>query len=126
MPRPRKREALGKKENERLRAEIRKLNAKLFGRSSEKQSSKDRSNDLDDPRDTDQQTKRQRGQQKDRPGPGRRDYTHLPAREEIRELPIDERRCPRCGRPFAERGDTENSEQIEFAEALGRFDIVHR
>ena len=109
-----KREALGLKENERLRAEIRKLNAKLFGRSSEKQSSKDRSNDLDDPRDPLWKTKRQRGQQKDRPGPRRRDYTHLPAREEIRELPIDERRCPRCGRPFAERGDTEDSEQIEI------------
>jgi len=48
---------------------------------SEKQSSSDRSNDLDDPQEQ-PTAKKRRGQQPGRPVPKRRDYSHLPPREE--------------------------------------------
>ena len=67
-------------------AEIRQLKAERFGKPSEKRSASDRSNQLDDPQ---QQTapKRKRGQQPGRPAPKRRDYSHLPAREELIDYP---------------------------------------
>lgn len=99
------------REVEQLRGENRKLRAELFGRKSEKPASADRSNQLDDP--SDRQPPRRRGQQPGRPGPKRRDYSHLPAREEIVELPEAERVCPQCGRPLTCCG-TEDSEQIEI------------
>src|SRR3954452_9145443 len=74
-------------EVQQLRGENRKLRDQLFGRKSEAASSQDRSNDLeggDDPAPT---TPPQRGQRKDRPGPTRRGYSHLPLVEELRELP---------------------------------------
>lgn len=102
-------------ENESLRAEIRKLNDRLFGRKSEKQSTKDRSNQLDDPQETDQTEKKKRGQQPGRPGPPRRDYSHLPVRPDpVIELPEEQQVCPQCGQPLAEMSQTEDSEQIEI------------
>jgi transposase len=94
-----------------LRGENRKLQAELFGRKSEKPTSADRSNQLDDPSEV--QPPRRRGQRPDRQGPKRRDYSHLPAREEIVELPESERVCPQCGLPLTCCG-TEDSEQIEI------------
>src|SRR5271169_4543448 len=67
---------------EQLEGEKRQLQADLFGRRSEAQAGKDRSNDLDDPEDDSQGSKRNRGQQRGNPGPKRRDYSHLPVREE--------------------------------------------
>src|SRR6266566_7614114 len=72
-------------ENELLRGENRKLQAERFGRRSEKQSGSDRSNELEDPADT--QPKRPRGRQPGQPAPQRRDYRHLPAREQFIDLP---------------------------------------
>ena len=101
-------------EVEHLRGENRKLQDQLFGRRSEKDSPRDRSNHLDgDDRDQAPAGPAKRGQRKDRPGPKRRNYTHLPVVEEIRELPKDQRVCNRCGAEFA-RNDTEDSEQIEI------------
>ena len=85
-------------ELELLRGEIRKLKADLFGRKSEKQSRKDRSNDLEDPQETATQPKRNRGQQPNRPAPGRRDYSHLPERIQKVELPPEQGCCPDCGK----------------------------
>jgi len=99
------------REVEQLRGENRKLQAELFGRKSEKPASADRSNQLDDP--SEDQARRRRGQRSDRPGPKRRDYSHLPAREELVELPPSERLCPQCGLPLTCCG-TEDSEQIEI------------
>jgi transposase len=98
-------------ENEQLRGEIRKLQAERFGRRSEKQFSKDRSNELDDPADA--KPKRQRGRQPDQPAPRRRDYSHLPAREQFIDLPEAEQICPDCGLPLRACG-TEDSEQLEI------------
>jgi transposase len=99
---------------DQLEGEKRQLQADLFGRRSETQARNDRSNDLDDPEDESHKPKRNRGQQPKNPGPKRRDYSHLPAREKFVELPPEQCVCPRCGRSLLTRGDTEDSEQIEI------------
>jgi cell division septum initiation protein DivIVA len=82
-------------ENEQLRGENRQLQARLFGQKSEQASSRDRSNHLPgEETDGESLLPRPRGQQKGRPGPPRRDYSHLPVVEELIELPADSRCCP--------------------------------
>jgi len=110
---------------EQLEGEKRKLQADLFGRRSEKTTRSDRSNDLDDPQDDSQEPQRKRGQQPDNPGPKRRDYSHLPVKDELSELPAEECVCPRCRKPLAPRGDTEDSEQIEI-EVRAYRRVIHR
>jgi transposase len=101
-------------EVENLRGENRKLQDQLFGRKSEKSSTRDRSNHLEGESDErDSSTPPKRGQRKDRPGPKRRDYSHLPVVEDLRELPKDQRVCPQCGVALSP-SDTEDSEQIEI------------
>jgi transposase len=113
-------------ELDQARAEIRKLKADQFGRKSEKQSCTDRSNDLDDPQDQDSAKKKKRGQQPGRPGPARRDDSHLPVREEFIDLPPDECACGRCGKPFADLGQREDSEQVEFELVIYRRRVRRR
>ena len=113
-------------ELDQANAAIRNLKADLFGRKSEKQSSADRSNQLDDPQDQTSANKKKRGQQPDRPGPARRDYSHLPVREEFVELPPEECVCGRCGKPFADLGETEDSEQVEVEIVVYRRRIRRR
>lgn len=55
-----------------------------------------------------------RGHRAGQAGPQRRNYQHLPARAELIEVPPEQRCCPQCGQPYAERNDTEDSEQIEI------------
>jgi len=115
----RHRDALGRitgleQKVEQLEGEKRQLQADLFGRRSETQPRNDRSNDLDDPQDDSQGPQRKRGQQSENPGPKRRDYSHLPAREGFSDLPPERCVCSRCGRPLLRRSDTEDSEQIEI------------
>jgi transposase len=98
---------------EQLRGENRKLQDQLFGRKSEKTASTDRSNHLEGETDPAPSAPPKRGQRRDRPGPPRRDYSHLPVVEDPRELPEDRRVCPRCGADLAP-SDTEDSEQIEI------------
>jgi transposase len=99
---------------EQLQGEKRQLQADLFGRRSEARPGNDRSNDLDDPQDDSQALKRNRGQQPGNPGPKRRDYSHLPVREQFVELPPERCVCPCCGLPLRRLSDTEDSEQIEI------------
>jgi transposase len=121
------------KRNEKLQeeldqanAEIRKLKADLFGRKSEKQSSTDRSNQLDDPQEQNSAHKKKRGQQPNRPGPARRDYSHLPVREEFVDVPPEECVCGCCGKPLADMGETEDSEQVEVEFVVYRRQIRRR
>jgi transposase len=100
-------------EVELLRGENRKLQEQLFGRKSETASSQDRSNHLEGEEDQAPSLPPKRGQRKDRPGPNRRDYSHLPVVEEPRELPEEQRVCPQCGAALVP-SDTEDSEQIEI------------
>ncbi len=106
------REDLLKQENQQLNARIRYLEQKLYGRKSEKKTSSEKntstSSSIDDP------SKRKRGQQKGSPGHGRRDYSHLPVKEEVFEL--EEAVCPVCGCPYQQASflDTDDSELIEI------------
>src|SRR3954452_11307648 len=109
-------------ENEQLRGEIRKLQAERYGRRSEKQSCSDRSNELHDP--TDDQPRRRRGRQPDQDAPRRRDYRHLPMREQTLDLSEQQQVCPHCGKPLKACG-TEDSEQLEI-EVLVYRRVLHR
>lgn len=71
----------------------------------------------------DGQPKHPRGQRRGSRGHGRRDYSHLPTREEIHDVPLGERVCPCCGAGYAPFGE-ETCEQIDWQVALIR--IVHR
>jgi transposase len=110
---------------EQLEGEKRQLQADLFGRRSETPSRHDRSNQLDDPQDDSQTPQRNRGQQPENPGPKRRDYSHLPAREEFLELPPGHCVCPRCGQPLLPLSDTDDSEQTEI-EVRAYRRVIHR
>jgi transposase len=102
--------AVLEKENEHLRGENRRLQDRLFGQKSEKHSATNRSNQLDGL----EEDKPKADPTKPRKGPKRRDHTALPSKEEIIELPPDERACPNCGKPRQEMTATEDSEQIEI------------
>jgi transposase len=110
-------------ENEQLRGEVRKLQAERFGRRSEKQAGCDRSNELDDP--TDAKPKRPRGRQPGQPAPERRDYSHLPSRETVIDLPQAQQVCPSCGQPLKACG-SEDSEQLEIESHVYRRVIRRR
>ncbi len=100
-----RREAELKSENEQLRARLRDLEQRLFGRRSERGAAgKGRGS---------QAGLRPRGHQRGRPGHGRSRLAGLEVREETADLSEDQRACPRCGRlavPFA------GSEDVEIAE----------
>ena len=63
-----------------------------------------------------------RGQRPGSRGHGRRDYAHLDSREEIHDVPPDQRVCPDCGMAFTALG-CEGSEQIDWQVHLTR--VVH-
>lgn len=103
-------------DNEQLRGAVRRLQGQRFGPKAEKQSPKDRSTHLpglDDEDETADAAEACRPKPP-RPGPQRRDYSHLPQVEEVVELSEAERSCPSCGKLWLERSDTEDSEQIEI------------
>ena len=106
-------------ELDQANAEIRQLKAERFGKKSEKQSAVDRSNQLVD---SEQPTapKNKRGQQPGRPAPKRRDYSHLPVRQETVDLPEDALVCACCGKPFEDLGHSDDSEQIEIETTVYR------
>ena len=108
----RAREELLKQEVQQLKAQISYLKQKLYGRNSEKNTSSKKSDSTSS--SNDKAPKRERGQQKGAPGHGRRDYSHLPVKEEIYKL--DQAVCPCCGLLLQEGGflDTDDSEVIEI------------
>ena len=100
-------------ELDQAKAEIRQLKAERFGKQSEKQSATDRSNDLDDPQQK-AAPKKKRGQQPGRPAPKRRDYSHLPAREEQIDLPDDAKGLIAVASRWKISASDDASEQIEI------------
>jgi transposase len=101
------------RENEHLRGENQRLRDQLFGRKSEKQTKADRSNHLDGLEDRESSKSSPETKQRRR-GPKRRDFSHLPSREEIVELPKEEQLCSTCGKALLTMTATEDSEQIEI------------
>ena len=125
---------------EELVEQVAVLSRMLFGRSSEKTSAgggdpqgsdgsgeqADGSGDTDDDDDDEEEEEEDRPKRGQRPGSlghGRRDYSHLDSREEIHDVPPDQRVCPDCGRAFDALG-SEGSEQVDWQGRLTR--IVHR
>jgi transposase len=111
-----------RQEVEQLRGENRQLHSDLFGRRSEKPTVLDRSNELDDPQDP--KPVRRRGQQPHQAGPKRRDYGHLPVRQEWVDLPASQRRGSCGGQPWTACG-TADSEHIEIETHVYRR-VIHR
>ena len=102
------REAQLKARIEALQARVRDLCQRLFGRKTEKSSAPS------EQQSKPPQSKRPRGQQRGSRGHGRVDFSHLPAREEVRELSEAQRCCPNCGKVAAEFAPSEDSEVIEI------------
>jgi transposase len=106
--RARQREHLLRAENEQLRAQLRLREQQLFGRKTEAAATPTATATRPD-----SPLRRPRGQQRGRPGPHRRDYSHLPVVAEEHALPGDRCCCRRCGRPFAPVGGTADSTILE-------------
>jgi transposase len=100
------REKLLRDENEQLQARIRFLQQQLFGRKTDSTTTAEGSPRPD-------RTPRPRGQRHGKPGPKRRDYSHLPAVEQILELPAEQQCCGRCGQPFASFPGTDDTTVVE-------------
>ena len=108
--RAKEREELQKQEIKHLKAKLRLRERQLFGRKTEKQKS---SNQQKHP-GNENKTKRERGQQKDNPGPNRRNFSHLEERIEIIDLPESEKYCQCCGSFFSDTGMTSDSKLLEI------------
>jgi len=100
------REAELRAELDSLRAQLRLREQQLFGAKSENHPTP--SEALPQPK-----IQRPRGQQPGSPGHPRRDHSHLPAVQEVIDLPDDQRQCPCCGLPFDEFPGTEGGEILE-------------
>jgi transposase len=98
-------------EVERLQVLLRLREQQLFGRKTETAAATTPS--MPDVFRVNTPPPRPRGQQRGKPGPRRRDHSHLPAVPEDHVLSSDQCRCARCGQPFADFPGTEDSEILE-------------
>jgi transposase len=105
------REAQLQAEIQRLEALLRLREQQLFGRKTETAAAT--SPPTPDAPHAVTAPRRPRGQQRGRPGPKRRDYSHLPAVVEDHDLPPDQCRCSRCGQPFTAFAGTDESTILE-------------
>jgi transposase len=105
------RELLLLQENQQLQARIRYLEQQLYGNKTESTSATDAAAAA--PTTTAPPSK-PRGQQPGKSGPKRRDHSHLPAVEEIIELPPEQQLCACCGLPLEPFPGTEDSEILEI------------
>jgi transposase len=96
-------------EIQRLRAEIRDWQQRVYGRKSETSSARSEAQGLPSSR-----PKRSRGQQRGSKGHGRRCHDHLPTTDENCTLPQDEQGCPTCGEPFEEIPGTADGHILEI------------
>ena len=103
------REAVVRAENDHLRAQLRLREQQLFGQKTETSAATTPATTTPTPA----APPRRRGQQRGRRGPRRRDYSHLPAVIEDRQIPGDQCCCQRCGRPFAPISGTEDATVLE-------------
>lgn len=96
-----------KKELEAERGKNRDLNQRLYGKKSEK------SNKQTESCKPESSNKKKRGHQIGAKGHGRTPQPYLPVIEELHELPLDDKKCPKCGKPFKPFG-TEDSDIKEI------------
>jgi hypothetical protein len=106
------REAQLKAEVQRLEAMVRLREQQLFGRKTETAAATAPA--VPDAPRTDSPPRLPRGQQPGRPGPKRRDYSHLPSVDDPQVFPPEKCRCSRCGQPFADFPGTEDSIILEI------------
>lgn len=66
------------------------------------------------------EVRRKRGKQLGAKGYGRKRRANLPAEDVVHDLPAEQRRCPRCGKPFEVFPGTEDSDEIEWEVVLYR------
>ena len=120
--RARAREAALQTQVAELEAKLRQREQQLFGRKTETTASSaaaplalptNASEALPNPASATPPKPRKRGQQPGSKGHKRRDYSHLPVREEVLDLPEGERQCSACGLPFAPFPDTEDATILE-------------
>jgi transposase len=99
------------KETVKLReAELRELKRRVYGRKSETAATTPSIN----PNRPNDKPPRNRGQQRGSKGHGRRKHDHLPAADEICDLPDEQKACGQCGCPFEEIPGTANGEILEI------------
>jgi transposase len=131
--RARRREDALRAENELLKAKLRQREQQLFGRKSEATASaaappelpKGTSEASGNPASPTPQAPRPRGQQLGSKGHKRRDYSHLPVREEVLDLPEGQRQCSACGLPFVPFPGTEDTTVLEV-EVRAHRRLCHR
>ncbi len=102
--------------NQQLQARIRYLEQQLYGKKTEAAKPADNvpPGTRQPGKDTPVVGPRRRGQQGGKPGPKRRDYAHLPAKEEIHDLADADKQCPCCGLPFEPFPGSEDSTILEI------------
>jgi transposase len=101
------REAELKEEITRLQAQLRLREQQLFGRKADSTTTVEGGTPP-------ASSPRPRGQQRGRPGPKRRNFSHLPAVEQILELPVEQQRCSDCGQPFSAFPGTDDAIVLEI------------
>ena len=97
------------KKIDQLKARIKWLSQKLFGKSSEKPKGGSQKN-----KDGTKKPKKSKGKQPGSQGFGRTPMGQLPVIDEIHELPEDKVCCSHCKKPFAPLPGTEDSEEVEI------------
>ena len=113
------READLKRDNEELRAR-RELEGRLYGRRSESLVGEGKSPSRRPV------SSRPRGQQPGSRGHGRSSLEGLEAREEVAELPQEQQKCPRCGRPLDPFPGTDEAQVVEIETRVWRRVIRRR
>jgi transposase len=98
-------------EVEELKAKLRLRERQLYGRKTEQKSKRDGNGANSNPFN---QFRRSRGQQPGAVGHGRRCHDELPIKEEVVDLPEEDKQCPGCGLPFIPFAGTEDAEVVEI------------
>jgi transposase len=101
------REAELKEEVARLQAQLRLREQQLFGRKADSTATVEGGAPP-------ASSPRPRGQQRGRPGPKRRNFSHLPAVEQVLELPVEQQRCSDCGQAFSAFPGTDDAIVLEI------------
>jgi hypothetical protein len=117
------REAELAQEVQRLQAEIREWERRVYGRKSETANATQPPAPNSPGRE--KPTPRPRGQQPNSKGHGRRNHDHLPARDETCDLPDDQKCCPDCQEPFEEIPGTADGTILEI-EVRAHRRVYHR